>query len=129
MANEVKKTIEELKHDLDTTEQSLHDQIVEDQDTIENLREIIEELKTKLDDAKVNLQETYYAFNVLRDAYNKLEERSASEDCMWIPVDDPEENVWATQCGREFVLMDGAPTDNLMNYCCYCGKPLKQEQV
>ncbi len=49
-------------------------------------------------------------------------------DCLWIP--SGEFCVWATQCGQEFVIMNGdTPTGNDFKFCMFCGKPLKQEQV
>jgi hypothetical protein len=38
-----------------------------------------------------------------------------------------EEGAWATSCGNLFVLNDGTPKENGMNYCCYCGKKLKED--
>jgi hypothetical protein len=49
--------------------------------------------------------------------------------CLWIPVDDPDTGVWASQCGNEFILEEGTPKGNGFIYCPYCGKVLKEEQT
>jgi len=43
--------------------------------------------------------------------------------CAW--QEDADGN-WETGCGNLFILNDGTPAENGMGYCCYCGKPLKQ---
>ena len=50
------------------------------------------------------------------------------ETCSWIQEDDPEICYWKTGCGNSFYFTEGAPTDNRMKYCCYCGRLLKQEE-
>jgi len=50
------------------------------------------------------------------------------EMCSWIQEDDPEICYWKTGCGNSFYFTEGAPTDNRMKYCCYCGRLLKQEE-
>lgn len=47
-----------------------------------------------------------------------------SEQCTWTPDSD---GTWETSCGQAFVLIDGTPRDNGMNYCTYCGKPLRDD--
>ena len=49
----------------------------------------------------------------------------ATATCSWT-LDDPDFNGWSTECGGEFVLADGTPTQNEMRFCCYCGKPLNE---
>ena len=46
-----------------------------------------------------------------------------SDFCTWKENYD---GFWETTCGHAFVFNDGSPKDNSMNYCCYCGKPLKE---
>lgn len=41
--------------------------------------------------------------------------------CTW--TNDGE--AWRTSCGHYFTLIDGAPTDNKMRFCCYCGKAIE----
>ena len=43
--------------------------------------------------------------------------------CEWR---EDSEGDWETECGQTFILNDGTPRDNLMNFCCYCGHPLVQ---
>ena len=60
--------------------------------------------------------------------------RSKSDDsviqnmCSWIQEDDPEINLWKTGCHNAFYLDADKPSDNHMKYCCYCGKPIKEEE-
>ena len=49
--------------------------------------------------------------------------------CLWIPVGNFDENVWASQCGKEFVLEEGTPVTNGFKFCVWCGKPLKEEMT
>lgn len=46
------------------------------------------------------------------------------KECNWAQEDDNE--AWDTDCGNRFILNDGAPSDNDMKFCCYCGKPLTE---
>jgi len=45
------------------------------------------------------------------------------DSCIWIQVD---EGIFETGCGKvcDF-LMEGNPMENEMEWCCYCGFPLK----
>ena len=45
-----------------------------------------------------------------------------TETCDW----HEREGYWITDCGHEFVINDGIPSENYMRYCCYCGKKIKQ---
>jgi hypothetical protein len=45
--------------------------------------------------------------------------------CTW--TEDSDGN-WETDCGETFILNDGTPKENHMKFCCYCGKPLKEER-
>ena len=54
---------------------------------------------------------------------------SSQEHCLWIPVGDFDENVWASQCGNEFVLEEGTPVTNGFKFCVWCGKTLKEEMT
>lgn len=45
--------------------------------------------------------------------------------CIW--KEDEDGTCWTTECGELFVLMEGTPKDNKMNYCPYCGKKLEQK--
>ena len=43
--------------------------------------------------------------------------------CHWSQEDEGSGTYW-TACGRSFMLNNGGPTDNGLQHCCYCGKPL-----
>ncbi len=43
--------------------------------------------------------------------------------CVWCQDED---GNWHTACDHVFVLNDGTPSENDMEFCCYCGKRLKQ---
>ena len=45
--------------------------------------------------------------------------------CVW--HNDPEtDNLWDTDCRQLFEIYDGTPTENGMEFCCYCGKPIRE---
>ena len=45
------------------------------------------------------------------------------EVCKWHEYD---ECNWQTDCDNLFCFNEGTPSDNGMNFCCYCGKPLEE---
>ena len=75
--------------------------------------------------------------NALNDAARKLEKVIASlptsaqatakvlAECRWRWTFDDE--AWATGCGNLFVLNDGAPKQNGMGFCPYCGEAIREE--
>jgi hypothetical protein len=54
----------------------------------------------------------------LRAEIERLRLRARFGSCMWMEDD---EGVWHSSCGDAFVLNDGGPIVNNMDYCCYCG--------
>jgi len=36
-------------------------------------------------------------------------------------------DMWETDCGCWHSMIDGTPKDNLMSFCPYCGRELKEE--
>ncbi len=46
-----------------------------------------------------------------------------SETCEWTQQSESDDH-WGTDCGKEFVFIDGSPTENGMSFCCFCGKKL-----
>jgi len=48
--------------------------------------------------------------------------------CTW-SQDSDSSDVFSTSCGDAFVLICGTLKLNHMKYCCYCGRPIKQEIV
>ena len=51
--------------------------------------------------------------------------RHAIQPCNWWE----EDGAWTTGCARRFVLEDGTPSDNSMEYCCYCGSVIKEVEA
>jgi len=46
--------------------------------------------------------------------------------CEWRQIDDYTDDGWTTSCEKEFCLTDGTPEQNGMEYCCFCGKKIRQ---
>ena len=55
-----------------------------------------------------------------------IEQKPPTLECAW--GCDSEGNL-ETDRGKMFILNEGAPADNGMNFCCYCGKPLKEAPI
>lgn len=49
-----------------------------------------------------------------------------NEVCFWM-LNDPDYNGWMGNCGVDFRLENGSPLENGMDYCCGCGRILKEE--
>ena len=45
--------------------------------------------------------------------------------CDWTQEDE-DSDTWVTSCGKLFDLYEGAPSENKMKYCCYCGNEIKE---
>ena len=43
--------------------------------------------------------------------------------------DGEADGTWFTDCGHAFNLEAGAPAENKMKFCCYCGKPTRAPGV
>lgn len=43
--------------------------------------------------------------------------------CTW-SQDGEGEDLWITGCGNCFRIDEGTPSENKMNFCCYCGASL-----
>lgn len=43
--------------------------------------------------------------------------------CNW---SEDEDGNWHTGCGEMYIILEGTPSENRMNFCLYCGKPLRQ---
>lgn len=49
----------------------------------------------------------------------------AVPECTWSQDSDEDMyGTWHTKCGNAFALNEDGPTENQMNYCCYCGGKL-----
>lgn len=46
--------------------------------------------------------------------------------CLWSRADD-DTDVWETSCGHAFTIIEGTPSDNHMEFCCYCGRRVDEE--
>ena len=44
------------------------------------------------------------------------------EECVW----REEDGYWDTDCGHVFVINEGTPKENDMQFCCCCGKCIVQ---
>ena len=44
-------------------------------------------------------------------------------DCHW-RQEDERGDLWVSDCGIDFIINDGPPSENHMIFCCGCGKPL-----
>ena len=40
------------------------------------------------------------------------------DECVW----RENNGLWETDCKQEFAINDGTPSENMMKYCCFCGK-------
>ena len=47
------------------------------------------------------------------------------DGCLWEPEDDPDVSWWNTSCGQAWSFTTDGPKENGMNFCHYCGKPLR----
>ena len=54
-------------------------------------------------------------------------EPDSGKVCEWStdPSDDFDD-TWQTECGHEFVINDGKPSENDMQFCCFCGRKLDE---
>lgn len=43
--------------------------------------------------------------------------------CLWSKSDD-DTGLWETSCGNEYMLIEGTPKNNRMDYCPFCGRKL-----
>lgn len=48
-----------------------------------------------------------------------------TEVCRW--QSSGEGDIYETECGDTFQIFEGSPSDNHMEFCCYCGRKLKEE--
>lgn len=66
------------------------------------------------------------------EAFNRLAELEdvACDRCEWTSSDEHDGCiVWVSSCGNVHILEAGGPDNNEMNFCCYCGKPLFENDV
>lgn len=56
---------------------------------------------------------------------------STENVCRWRSATDAawlEDDIWDTDCGHRHIFFAGGPNENECRFCCYCGKPLKEEE-
>lgn len=66
-------------------------------------------------------QQTVDAITQERDSLRAEIFAAKARTCSW--TEDGEGN-WETACGDMHILNEGGPTDNDMEFCCYCGATL-----
>jgi len=64
-------------------------------------------------------------FNHIEGVDGVKTEHIGQEHCSWTCTG--QFNIWKSSCDHELELHGGDPTANGMEYCTFCGKPLKQE--
>ena len=47
--------------------------------------------------------------------------------CLWL--EEYGDDEYQTSCGKAFILNDGTLEQNDMRFCCFCGKPIREEIV
>ena len=61
----------------------------------------------------------------LKEAHDHLQ---GEDVCTWVQDSNWENpSDFYTSCGHAFSFTEGAPEDNGMKFCCFCGKKLVQE--
>lgn len=68
-----------------------------------------------------------YREKVFDITYNWLirrEKKKVKKVCTW---EEDEDGSWNTSCDNKFVLEEGTPLDNDMEFCCYCGTKLSEK--
>jgi len=51
---------------------------------------------------------------------------NASTGCIW---EETESGYFETGCGNSFIVNDGLPSENKMDFCCFCGKHLSEKPL
>ncbi len=46
----------------------------------------------------------------------------------WCDWQQTEDGQWETDCGQVFEVIDGKPSENKMNFCCFCGGAINEKQ-
>ncbi len=67
-----------------------------------------------------------YGYNSMAQEGKRNEIRDAltQKECVWKYDWDDQ---WETNCGNRFETIDGSPTENKMEFCCYCGGKIVEE--
>lgn len=73
-----------------------------------------------------NFGEAYHArAERCRQAIYSLDDMQSAipDPCEWLQ--DEWDDSYGTSCGNTYLIIDGTPEDNGMNYCTYCGGKLE----
>jgi hypothetical protein len=93
-----------------------------------NHERVAEEIAKELVGTPVERCERAAVVSILRREYGDAR-RDALEEavCEWRQEDEWDfSDVWDTACGQAFCFIeDGAPGKDGIDFCCYCGKPIK----
>lgn len=57
------------------------------------------------------------------DVFQKTYTPNTQSTCVWKQDDD---GNWDTQCDNLFIIIDGTPAENSMQFCPYCGKTINE---
>jgi hypothetical protein len=83
-------------------------------------------LTRRLDGSEAEYDEMLELRNRERDRAERAEaELGETEPCVW---QETETGDWETDCENLHVIIDGGPTENRFQYCCYCGQPLIEQE-
>lgn len=52
-------------------------------------------------------------------------DKRVGRQCLWERENDPDMSWWNTSCGQAWSFTTDGPKENGMNFCHYCGKPLR----
>ncbi len=69
------------------------------------------------------------SFRALAKRWRRMKRRHSAPRavCQWERHDNyygNQSDGWHTGCGDDYLLLEGTPADNYMNYCPYCGGEL-----
>lgn len=56
-----------------------------------------------------------------RNAYREAVERRVRGVCEWKRGDSPDDDIWYSGCGQEWIFNAGGPVENGCKFCHHCG--------
>ncbi len=59
----------------------------------------------------------------------KNPETQKPETCIWSYVEWNDGDMWKGECGINWVVLDGTPKENGINFCPRCGRKLIEEEM
>lgn len=72
------------------------------------------------------IREFYSRDHIVRYGSDRHDAGRSAVVCDWHQDSSEHSDTWATSCGNYFVMIDGSPRENLMNFCPFCGKHIDQ---